>query len=92
MQALNENVLSENVLSEQEVKQNVQHIMEEVRQAAMSAGRNPDDVQVMAVTKTVDPVLVNAAIEQGITLLGENNVSCHRGAGNRTERHNNQDF
>ena len=28
MQALNENVLSENVLSEQEVKQNVQHIME----------------------------------------------------------------
>ena len=72
MQALNENVLSENVLSEQEVKQNVQHIMEEVRQAAVSAGRNPDDVQVMAVTKTVDPVLVNAAIEQGITLLGEN--------------------
>ena len=38
MQALNENVLSENVLSEQEVKQNVQHIMEEVRQAAVSAG------------------------------------------------------
>lgn len=75
MQALNENVLSENVLSEQEVKQNVQHIMEEVRQAAVSSGRNPDDVQVMAVTKTVDPVLVNAAIEQGITLLGENKAA-----------------
>ena len=72
MQALNENVLSENVLSEREVKQNVQHIMEEVRQAALAAGRNPEEVQVMAVTKTVDPVLVNAAIEQGITLLGEN--------------------
>ena len=45
MQALNENVLSE-----QEVKQNVQHIMEEVRQAAVSAGRNPDDVQAVSYT------------------------------------------
>lgn len=32
----------------------------------------PSEVQVMAVTKTVDPVLVNAAIGAGITLLGEN--------------------
>ena len=34
--------------------------------------RDPSEVQVMAVTKTVDPVLVNAAIGAGITLLGEN--------------------
>ena len=53
------------VLNEQEVAQ-------DVREAALQAGRDPSEVQVMAVTKTVDPVLVNAAIGAGITLLGEN--------------------
>ena len=59
-------------LNEQEVAQNVQKIAQDVREAALQAGRDPSEVQVMAVTKTVDPVLVNAAIGAGITLLGEN--------------------
>ena len=60
------------VLNEQEVAQNVQKIAQDVREAALQAGRDSSEVQVMAVTKTVDPVLVNAAIGAGITLLGEN--------------------
>ena len=60
------------VLNEQEVAENVQKIAQDVREAALQAGRDPSEVQVMAVTKTVDPVLVNAAIGAGITLLGEN--------------------
>ena len=60
------------VLNEQEVAQNVRKIAQDVREAALQAGRDPSEVQVMAVTKTVDPVLVNAAIGAGITLLGEN--------------------
>ena len=60
------------VLNEQEVAQNVQKIAQDVREAALQAGRDPSEVQVMAVTKTVDPVLVTAAIGAGITLLGEN--------------------
>ena len=60
------------VLNEQEVAQNVQKIAQDVREAALQAGRDPSEVQGMAVTKTVDPVLVNAAIGAGITLLGEN--------------------
>ena len=60
------------VLNEQEVAQNVRAIMQQVRDTALQAGRDPSEVQVMAVTKTVDPVLVNAAIGAGITLLGEN--------------------
>lgn len=60
------------VLNEQEVAQNVRTIMQQVRETALQAGRDPSEVQVMAVTKTVDPVLVNAAIGAGITLLGEN--------------------
>ena len=53
-------------------EQNVRTIMQQVRETALQAGRDPSEVQVMAVTKTVDPVLVNAAIGAGITLLGEN--------------------
>ena len=60
------------VLKEQDVAQNVQEILENAKQAAVRAGRDPKQVRVMAVTKTVDPVLVNAAIAQGIDLLGEN--------------------
>lgn len=60
------------VLNEQEVAQNVRAIMQQVRDTALQAGRDPSEVQVMAVTKTVDSVLVNAAIGAGITLLGEN--------------------
>lgn len=56
----------------QQVAENVQQILRTVKQAAEEAGRDPKEVQVMAVTKTVDPVLVNEAIAQGITLLGEN--------------------
>lgn len=59
-------------LSKQEVAQNVRALQEQVAQAAAAAGRDPAQVRLMAVTKTVDPELVNAAIGAGITLLGEN--------------------
>lgn len=57
-----------------EVKQNVKTIIDTAKKAAIDNSRNPDDVKIMAVTKTVDPVLINAAIDSGITLLGENRV------------------
>lgn len=59
-------------LSKQEVAQNVSALQEQIRQVATAAGRDPAQVRLMAVTKTVDPELVNAAIDAGITLLGEN--------------------
>ncbi len=59
-------------LSKQEVAQNVSTLQEQICQAAAAAGRDPAQVRLMAVTKTVDPELVNAAIDAGITLLGEN--------------------
>lgn len=59
-------------LSKQEVAQNVSALQEQICQAAPAAGRDPAQVRLMAVTKTVDPELVNAAIDAGITLLGEN--------------------
>lgn len=42
--------------------------------ACHRAGRAPDTVTLMAVTKTVPPEQVNVAVEAGVTLLGENRV------------------
>lgn len=56
------------------VRENYARIREAAADAAIRSGRKPEDVALMAVTKTVDPVLVNCAIDCGIRLLGENRV------------------
>ncbi len=43
-------------------------------QAAARAGRNPDVVKIIAVTKTVDIESIRKAIAAGATILGENRV------------------
>ena len=56
------------------VGENVRRILEDVKQTARACGRDPEEIQVMAVTKTVPPERVNEAIDSGICLLGENRV------------------
>ena len=56
------------------VKENCKIIQERVAETAIKSGRAPEDVRLMAVTKTVEPVLINTALEQGIDLIGENRV------------------
>lgn len=56
------------------VRENYAYICERVAAAAVKSGRKPEDITIMAVTKTVDPVLVNCAIDAGIQVLGENRV------------------
>ena len=51
---------------------NTQELLAAVRQAAIDCGRDPNEVTLMAVTKTVAPELVNESIANGIHLLGEN--------------------
>lgn len=58
----------------QTVRDNYARISAEIGEAALKSGRKPEDITFMAVTKTVDPVLVNCAIDCGISLLGENRV------------------
>ena len=66
------------VLSLEERFQNIEHnikvIKEKIAAAAVESGRNPEDIKLMAVTKTVEPVFINHAIECGIDLIGENKV------------------
>ena len=66
--------LSDTHLRVETVKENFKIISERVAEAAIKSGRNPEDVRLMAVTKTVEPALINAAIEAGADLIGENRV------------------
>lgn len=57
------------------ISENIKVIKNEINEAAIKSGRKPEDVRLMAVTKTVDPVYINYAIKEcGIDLIGENKV------------------
>jgi hypothetical protein len=57
-----------------EVLENYKRICENVENARAKYRSNDENIDIMAVTKTVAPEKINFAIEQGITLLGENRV------------------
>ena len=57
-----------------DVELNVSETFEKIKTAAVSAGRDPSEIRLMAVTKTVSPDKVNEAIVSGCDLLGENRV------------------
>ena len=53
---------------------NLDVINERIHNAAIKSGRKPEDISFMAVTKTVEPIFINRAIEHGVKLIGENKV------------------
>lgn len=62
-----------------DIEYNLAHIRENIAKAAQLSGRSESDVKLMAVTKTVEPVYINHAIECGIDLIGENKVQEYLG-------------
>lgn len=85
--------MTESLLSIEEKKQlfdeNFKIITEKINAATQSAGRMPEDIILLAATKSVDVELINHAIDSGIKYIGENRVqefltkfdslkSCHR--------------
>lgn len=56
------------------VGENLKAVRENIAEAAIRSGRKPDEIKLMAVTKTVEPEYINYAISQGIDLIGENKV------------------
>ena len=57
-----------------DIEHNIETIREKIRKAALSSGRKEEEVTLMAVTKTVEPIFINHAIKCGINLIGENKV------------------
>lgn len=53
---------------------NYNRLLEEIRRIALSASRNPDDISIIAVSKTHPVAVVQEAINSGIRIFGENRV------------------
>ncbi len=56
------------------IRENVDHVRERIGAAAERALREPDEITLVAVTKTVEPPAIAEAIAAGITVIGENRV------------------
>ncbi|NLK42826.1 MAG: YggS family pyridoxal phosphate-dependent enzyme [Tissierellia bacterium] len=57
------------------IEKNILQIKENIGNALKKSGREGDEVQLIAVTKTVDINRINEAIEAGITSIGENRTN-----------------
>ena len=56
------------------IADNLRRVRERIANAAIAAGRKPDDVTLVAVSKTKPIEAVRAALEAGQTVFGENRV------------------
>ena len=54
------------------IADNLRRVRERIANAAIAAGRKPDDVTLVAVSKTKPIEAVRAALEAGQTVFGEN--------------------
>lgn len=53
---------------------NIKNVFEGIEKAARRSGRKPDDIMLVAATKTVDTERINTAISLGVKNIGENRV------------------
>lgn len=53
---------------------NYRRIKADVEETAVKAGRDPEDVRLMCVTKTVEAEYINPVLDSGANLIGENRV------------------
>jgi pyridoxal phosphate enzyme (YggS family) len=56
------------------IERNIQEIKKRIASAAERAGRSPDEITIIAVTKGVEPPVIKIALEAGIKHVGENRV------------------
>src|SRR5215471_8482894 len=57
-----------------ELAENINSIQKRIAAACGRAGRNPDEVTLLAVTKSQPPEVVTEATRLGLTLFGENKI------------------
>jgi pyridoxal phosphate enzyme (YggS family) len=56
------------------IEENVRNIWARIEKATRGSGREGEKVQLVAVSKTVEPERINEAIRRGIDIIGENRV------------------
>ncbi|GIU82620.1 MAG: YggS family pyridoxal phosphate-dependent enzyme [Acidobacteria bacterium] len=57
-----------------QLKQAIETVKKEIEEAAIKVGRNPDEITLIAVSKSHPTSLIEEAIECGLTVFGENRV------------------
>ena len=61
-------------MGELDLRANLERVLEAIARACARAGRSPDDVRLIAVSKTVEVERIRLALAAGVTALGENRV------------------
>ncbi len=56
------------------IRENFLRVMEQIGQAARRSERDPKEIRLVAVSKTIEPARIQEAIEAGASMLGENYV------------------
>ena len=59
---------------ETDISANINKIRQRIAAAAARVNRAPDDIKLLAVTKTVSPAAIMQAVDAGVTMLGENYI------------------
>lgn len=54
--------------------ENYKRILDQIGEAALRSGRKPEEITLLAATKTVPVELINHGVAQGLTQIGENRV------------------
>lgn len=64
----------EGKFSKEKVLERISEVKLKIKKSAEAAGRNSDEITLLAATKTVDVDTINFAIDNGIKCIGENRV------------------
>ncbi|HHW23020.1 MAG TPA: YggS family pyridoxal phosphate-dependent enzyme [Clostridiaceae bacterium] len=67
------------MISDHDLLSNIEHVKRKIAEAAVKVGRNPDEIMILGVTKTVDPQTMQKSYDYGITHFGENRVQEYLG-------------
>jgi len=57
-----------------QIARNLEEIRSQIKIAAEKVGRNPEEIKLVAVTKTVEVAKIKEALAAGVTAIGENRV------------------
>ena len=57
-----------------EIASNIRRVKQAIRRAAEKAGRNQNEIKLIAVSKTVETSKIKEAIDAGLTIFGENRI------------------
>ena len=62
------------MLTSMDLKKRLENVKDRISKAALKCSRNPEDINLVAVSKTIPADRVREAIEAGVTILGESYV------------------